>query len=540
MARPPFGSNIKGPNPKNLNAKHAHDIAQLFAHGLSLHKQGGLAKAKEIYLRVLEMHPEHFDALHLTGVISAQSAAPEQAVDLITRAIKINPNYPSAYYNLGFALLELKRFEAALTNYDQAITLNAQYAQAYCDRAIALSELGKLKEAVESCERAIAIIPEYAQAHYNCGVALQRLNRSEEAINSFLRAIAIKPDYSKAYTNLGVALRGVKKIPEALLSYDKAIDINPGDVDAYWNKSITLLLCGDFNGGWPLYEWRWKNEQSGLTDRKFTQPLWLGNIDLAGKSILIHCEQGLGDSIQFCRYCALVKKTGARVILEVQSPLAGLMSQLTGVDELIEMGQALPSFDYHSPMLSLPLAFNTNIQSIPAPHAYLSSEAPKREYWSDRLGEKRRPRIGLVWSGSVGHANDHNRSLRLADLLAHLPQNFEYVSLQKEVREGDRDCLQNSPVRHFGDEIIDFSDTAAMCDLMDLVICVDTSVAHLAGAMGKKTWVLLPYLPDWRWMLEGELSPWYASIRLYRQTEDRTYATALQQISQDLTAITTW
>jgi tetratricopeptide (TPR) repeat protein len=519
---------------KNIVLNRPQDIAQLFAQGLNCHKQGDLQKAKEIYQRVLALSSKHFDALHLIGVIFAQTGAPERAFEMITRAIKINPNYPSAYYNRGFSLLTLKRFEEAIVNYDRAIALNPQYAEAYCNRAIALNELKRVKEAILSCEHAITINPEYADAHYNLGVALQQLDRFDEAIISFDRAISLKPDHITAYSNRGAAFQALKNLPEALRSYENAISIDPTDAYAQWNKAIASLLGGDFKNGWSLYEWRWKNNKSGLTVRDFEKPLWHGDEDLCGVTILIHSEQGLGDSIQFCRYCEYVKNKGARVILEVQSPLTGLMRDLAGVDAIIRSGEELPPFDYHCPLLSLPLAFNTDLDSIPAKQKYLSCSADKREFWSERLGHRNLPRVGLVWSGSRGHTNDHNRSIRLAEMLEYLPHRFEYVSLQIEAREADKDCLGKSNVKHYGDEIIDFSDTAALCELMELIICVDTSVAHLAAALGKKTWLILPYVPDWRWMLEGDTSPWYHSMRLYRQTADKKYSTVLDRISNDM------
>jgi ADP-heptose:LPS heptosyltransferase len=214
-------------------------------------------------------------------------------------------------------------------------------------------------------------------------------------------------------------------------------------------------------------------------------------------------------------------------LFEVQKPLIELLKDLEGVDVLLEQGKQLPNFDYQCPLLSLPLAFKTELNSIPSPTPYLQSNAEKIMVWNQRLGEKSKPRIGLVWSGSTIHKNDHNRSLTLTDVLKHLPPNFEYVSLQKEVREGDKDALIKSTIKHFGDQLVDFTDTAALCDLMDIVISVDTSVAHLAGALGKTTWILLPYMPDWRWLLDRDDSPWYASVKLYRQGEDRQYAPVL-------------
>jgi hypothetical protein len=262
--------------------------------------------------------------------------------------------------------------------------------------------------------------------------------------------------------------------------------------------------------------------------------MWLGHESLAGKTILLHSEQGLGDTIQFCRYAKAVADKGARVVLEVPGALLSLLAGLEGVSELIVRGAEIPAFDIHCPLMTLPLAFNTDLQSIPSPGPYLVSVASKRKLWRERLGPKRRKRVGLVWSGSPAHTNDANRSMSLAELIEHLPAGCEYVCLQKEIRASDMATLSQSGIHHFENEISDFSDTAALCDLMDVVVCVDTSVAHLAGALGKTTWLLLPFIPDWRWLLDRDDSPWYASMRLYRQQDDRLWEPVLKRVASDL------
>jgi hypothetical protein len=296
-------------------------------------------------------------------------------------------------------------------------------------------------------------------------------------------------------------------------------------------------LAGEFGRGWELYEWRWKKETFTSPKRNFPQPLWLGEEDIAGKTVLLHAEQGLGDTIQFCRYAKLVKALGARVVLEVPKALRGLLSGLVGMDELIEQGKALPAFDYHCPLLSLPLAFKTDLTNIPSPKSYLAASPQKCDEWAQRLGAKGKPRVGLVWSGSTSH-NIYlkERSLILDQLLPHLPDHYEYVSLQKEVREVDRAVLKVRRIRHYGDELNDFTDTAALCELMDLVVSVDTSVAHLAGAIGKTTLVLLPYAPDWRWLLNRNDSPWYGSVKLHRQDETREWPSVLGRMAKDMDA----
>ena len=270
----------------------------------------------------------------------------------------------------------------------------------------------------------------------------------------------------------------------------------------------------------------------------FSQPLWLGQAEfggiegLAGKTILVHSEQGLGDTIQFSRYLPLLAEHGARVVFELPAALFGALRGVTGVSDFVVKGQTLPAADFHCPLLSLPLAFKTTLESIPSPGPYLKADALKVKQWSERLGLKSRPRIGLVWSGNAQHKNDHNRSISLELLLSQLPDRFDWVSLQREVRDADRQALELHPsIRHFGTELADFTDTAALCELMDLVISVDTSVAHLSGALGRPTWVLLPNVPDWRWLLDRDDSPWYACIKLYRQREPSEWSPVIARVA---------
>ena len=261
-------------------------------------------------------------------------------------------------------------------------------------------------------------------------------------------------------------------------------------------------------------------------------------ISLKGKTIFLHSEQGFGDTIQFCRYTKLVAELGARIIIEVEKPLIGLLQDLAGVADLLEKGSILPPFDYHCPLMSLPLAFNTNIDSIPYSGKYLRSNKSKLTYWASKLGEKQTLRVGLVWSGNAEHKNDKHRSILLADLIKHLPLHCQYVSLQKEVREIDKSALNsNANILHFGDELNDFADTAALCECIDIVISVDTSVAHVSGAIGKETWLLLPFCPDWRWMLDRDDSPWYPSVKLYRQSNIGDWGSAFLKVNADLAGL---
>jgi tetratricopeptide (TPR) repeat protein len=456
-------------------------------------------------------------------------------VESCKQAIAINPNYAQAYNNLGQIYQELKKSDAAVANYDKAIHLQPDFAEAYCLRGDALTELKQLDAAIESYNKAIAIKPAFVEAFCNRGKALLACMLLDAAVDSFNQAIAAKPDSAEVFSNRGNAQQGLNQLSDAINSYNTAIALKPDWAEAYWNKAIALLLTGELQAGWELYEWRWKTQKAGSKAHNFVQPLWLGTESLVDKTILLHSEQGYGDTIQFCRYATAVLALGAQVVLEAPLSLLPLLQGLDDAIVLVEKGKQLPDFDFHCPLLSLPFAFKTKLDTIPALPAYFHSDKEKVRLWSNRLGPKTTPRIGLVWSGSTVHKNDHNRSLTLAQLVEHLPKSYRYICLQKEQREVDKAALQAHPhVEFYGNELNDFVDTAALCDLMDVIISVDTSVAHLAGALGKQTWILLPFSPDWRWLLNRTDSPWYPSVRLYRQDTIGDWSTILQRIKSDL------
>ena len=472
-----------------------------FQQALIFHKQGQFAQAQALYEEILKSTPKHFDSLHLLGVIACQTKKHQQSVELINKAIEIFPNNAAFYSNRGNALQELSHFEDAVESYDSAILLNPDYAEAYSNRGNVLQKLNQFDYAIKSYNQAIVLNPEFLDAYYNRGNAFKELNQLAAAVDSYNQTIALKPDYA----------------------------------DPYLNKALALLMDGEFDIGWKLYEWRCSNEKAKLRKRNFTQSLWLGKESLKGKTIFLHSEQGLGDTIQFCRYTKLVSELGARVIIEVEKPLVGLLQGLAGVTDLLAKGSIIPPFDYHCPLMSLPLAFKTDIKSIPNSGKYLRSNTSKLTYWASKLGEKKTMRVGLVWSGNSDHKNDQNRSILLDDIIMKLPLHCQYVSLQKEVREIDKSALNLNPnILHFGDELNDFTDTAALCECMDIVISVDTSVAHVSGSIGKETWLLLPFSPDWRWMLDRDDSPWYPSVKLYRQPKVGDWNSALLIVNADL------
>ncbi len=540
-----------------------------FSRGMGLHALRHLDAAAASYAQAAALQPAHAHAHFNLGSVLQELQQWPQAVASYDKAIAIRPSHAQSHFHRAYALQMMGQLQAALASYDQAIAIEPTYAEAYCNRGVVLQELGQWQSAVDSQDRAIATKPDYAEAHCNRGVALQALRQWPAAIASFDRAIDIKPGYAKAYSNRGMALHESMQLEAALASYEQAIAIQANYAEAYshrglalhalgqldaavasydqaialqsdygqalFNKSLSLLLRGDFSIGWKLYEWRWEDVNSQARKRNFAQPLWLGDAPLAGKTILLHSEQGYGDTIQFCRYAAVVAAQGARVILEVQKGLLGLLSGLDGVAELLERGMPLPAFDYHCPLMSLPLACRTALETIPGRQPYLRRDAGKVQHWSTRLGAKTKPRVGITWSGSAAHSNDSNRSIALSTWLPYLTGDCDYISLQKDVRESDQTALaQHSPLRHFGEDLQDFGDTAALCSLMDVVVCVDTSVAHLSAALGIATWVLLPQVPDWRWLVDRDDSPWYPCITLYRQSTRGDWPGVLTRVAADL------
>jgi Tetratricopeptide repeat/Glycosyltransferase family 9 (heptosyltransferase) len=407
------------------------------------------------------------------------------------------------------------------------------YAEALSNRGMTLRELNRFEEALENYDRALIARPEFAKALSNRGNVLHELTRFDEALASFDRALRVDPEHAEALSNRGVTLHALKRFEEALLNFDRALQLRPSHADTHYNEALCRLLNGDFERGWEKAEWRWETEHTADKKRNFSQPLWLGSNDIAGKAILLHGEQGFGDMIQFCRYVPLVAERAGRVILEIPEPLHELMHTLSGAVRIISRVDPLPHFDMHCPLLSLPLAFRTELKTIPSACPYLHASAQTILRWDARLGQGTRPRIGLVWSGRPTHKNDRNRSVKLHTLLPLLEVDATFVSLQRDLRADDKATLENQKnVIHFGDELRDFSDTAALISNLDLVISVDTSVAHLAGALSKPVWILLPFIPDWRWLLDRDDSPWYPTARLFRQDHTRVWDDVVARVRE--------
>ena len=486
------------------------------------------------YDRSLAIRPEQAEALYNRAGTLHRLKRYEEAVASYDRAIALRPGFAEAYANRGNTLNELRRFDEALASFDRAIALRPNLIEALCNRGNALNELKRRDEALASYDRALALFPQYAASHYNRGTTLHEMKRYDEALASYDRALALQPNYPEAISNRGATLYELKRHDEALESYDRAIALQPDYPEAHWNAASLRLLTGDFTRGWREYEWRWKYEMLAPAKRNFVQPLWRGEA-IDGKTILLHSEQGLGDAIQFCRYAPLVAARGGRAIIEVDKRLRELMTSLAGVAQVVTMGETLPDFDLHCPLLSLPLAFDTKIETIPSETPYLQAQPLKLAEWKKRLGAKHACRIGLAWSGNAAHKRDEIRSINLDALLPLLKTEATFVSVQKDVRPADTTILRGcSKIMQAADALADFSDTAALISNLDLVITVDTSIAHLAGALGRPVWILLPYLPDWRWLLDRDTSPWYPTARLFRQDHARAWDSVIPNVRDAL------
>ncbi|MDH6262102.1 Flp pilus assembly protein TadD [Bradyrhizobium sp. BR13661] len=441
----------------------------------------------------------------------------------------------------GQALFGLGRYAEALDCFDAFERLNPNVAPLYQTRGLCLQRLGRFADAQADFERSIALNPGEAETHKNLGTLHARLGRLEQAFASFDRAFALRPNFSAALNEKARALWSLQLLDEAFATFHRSLAVDPGNADTIWNLALLQMLTGDFERGWLGREARWRAPSLGLAQRGFSQPLWLGDQPIDGKTILLHADEALGDSIQFARYAPMVAALGARVILEIRPAVRQLLAGVSGVAHCVDRSST-PSlaFDLHCPLGSLPLAFGTRLDTIPLAQSYLPAPAAVQvKAWEqrldDRLDPRTRLRVGLVWSGDPGHKNDHNRSIALRTLAPLLDCEVQFVSLQKGIRDEDRAFLvERTDIIDLTEQLTDFSDTAALVSCLDLVISVDTSVVHLAGALGAPVWTMLPFNPDWRWLLHRDDSPWYRSMRLFRQPARGDWTSVVDQVRSAL------
>lgn len=497
-------------------------------------QQGHLDRAERLCAGILEHRPDDFDALHLLGIVNFQRRRLVEALRFLSQALRVNSGSAEAMTNLGLALHAMGRFEEAVASYRSALMLAPDHPEILYNLANACLELGRVNEALANYDEVLAKNPSHVGALVNRGNTLLRFNRPADALASYDRALAAMPGHPQILTNRGHALRRLDRPLEALADFEAALVKGPEFPEAHFEAAMTRLTLGDFDAGWKAYEWRWKTGAFASQRRQFRSPLWLGDMPVSGKTVLLHAEQGLGDTIQFIRYAPLLASRGAKVVCEVQPELQSLLPRFEDI-EIIARGEPLPPFDLHCPLLSLPLAFATKPETIPASVPYLAPPAEHLAHWRDRL-PRGAPSAGFVWSGSPSHKNDSNRSIPLARLAALFEDpRLACFGLQSELREADSEVLRGLPnLVHLGGELRDFADTAAVISLLDVVISVDTSVAHLAGALGKPVVILLPHAADFRWMRGRDDTPWYPSAKLFRQPAFGDWDSVISRLSDEL------
>ena len=510
------------------------DINKAISLAFEYFQTGNLQKAEEICKEVLELQPNNADALHLLGLLYYQLKNYVYAIQFIRKALEFSPSDPDAYYDLGNALHEKGDLDEAITCYQKALHFDPNFIEAYNNLGFALQDKGQLDEAITCYQKAIELNPNYAEAYNNLGYAFYlKKEQLEEALTYYHKALQLNPTYPEVHNNLGLALQDKGQLDEAITCYQKAIRHYPNFAEAHWNMALALLLSGNFKDGWEKFEWRWRCIS---LPRNFSQPLW-DSSDITGRTILLHAEQGFGDTIQFIRYVPLVAQCMEKVIVECQEELKSLLQNVEGADLVIARGEPLPEFDIHCPILSLPLVFKTTLENIPLKIPYIIVDPILVQRWKDRIHpDNSKLKIGIVWS--VKHRDEklHYRSCPL-ELFSPLTQfdDITFYSLQKGAAgEQAKNPPQGIKLIDYTEEIHDFSDTAAFIENLDLIISVDTAVVHLAGALGKSVWTLVPFAPDWRWMLTREDSPWYPTMRLFRQSSPGDWEPVIASIEKEL------
>jgi tetratricopeptide (TPR) repeat protein len=540
----------------------------ILADAISDLKGGRLGEAERGFKALLRRQPRNVAALNLLGILCTQqrrfeeaagymkksidagSASdatfynygivlkalnrPAEAIEQFDRSLSINPAIAETWNNRGTAFNDVLRFDDALASFDRAIALKPGYADAYSNKGNSLTALRRFDEAKDCFDRAMAINPRSAEAWTGRGNLLLDLNDYGGAGSAFDRALAINPKLSLAWLGRGNLLASCGRRDEALQSLVTAQEIEPGLAEAHFAEACCRLLFDDTRQGWEKYEWRWKTRAVRPHNRSFHMPLWLGEMAIADKTILLHAEQGFGDTIQFCRFVKNVAGLGAHVVLEVQEPLKSLLASLEGVERIIGRGEPVPPYDFHCPLGSLPLALQISVEQL-RPGAYLSVPSDCAAPWHEHLRTTRAPRIGLAWAGNPKFRGDHNRSIGLERILPIVKEiDAQFVSLQKELGPGEEAVLSERGIMNCGPSLDSFRDTAALMTCLDLVISSDTSIVHLAGALGQKVWILLQHAADWRWLTDRSDSPWYANAKLFRQPSPGDWTSVVEHVIREL------
>jgi tetratricopeptide (TPR) repeat protein len=505
--------------------------------GTVLLRAGRLEEALKAFEKAISIEPENAEFWKNFGAVLIDLGHPDQAFLALQQALKLRPRYVDAANLHGLALYKQQRYAEALEYFNLSLEVEPAQADALQVRALVLLNLNRLEEALADNHQSALLNPLDADTPNNLGTVLQKLGRYEETLAWYDRAAALRLNFAPPLIGKAHSLIELRRIDEAFASYAQCLALDPKNPEARWSLALLQMLVGNLKAGWLGREARW--ELGLMPDPKLPQPLWLGDSDIEGKTILLYADEGIGDLFQFARYIPMLAALGARIIVVVAGPARSLMSRMAGVAQCIAKPIGTPpAYDVHCHVSSLPLAFKTTLDSIPSAIPYLPAPADDRtREWERRLGARDRFRVGLVWSGNTGHINDHNRSMPLRELTGILDLDAMFISLQKDPREGDRQVLAGTGIVDMTEGLSDFDETSALMSCLDLVISVDTSVAHLAGGLGRPVWILLPYTPDYRWMFDREETPWYPTAKLFRQTENRRWSEVLGRMRVELGAL---
>lgn len=540
--------------------------AEAFSNwGIALKRMGQVDEAIEKYECAIEASPGSFQVLSNLADLYREQESYEKAIASYEKALKVDPNALGAHNNMGICHGKLDQYNEALACFDNALALDPNFVDALVNSAntlgdlklndlaierlyraleidptvgathnnlgIALAKVGRFDEALESYEKAINLSADNSEVMNNMANALNRSGRNDEAVQKFDKLLTANSDHYSAYNNLGSTYKDMARYDDAEKNFRKSIEINPDYAEARANLGFTLLLRGQFKSGWEEFSWRGKTKGSKFKRREYDQPAWEGQ-NITGKTVYVYPEQGLGDFVQFSRYASLLKGRGAKVIMEVPIPLTALLEGLKGVDSFNVEKSPAPDFDIHVSVMDLPEQFETTLETIPAKVGYIEVDQSLTDAWSAQLADDSNFRVGVVWAGNPKHGNDHNRSLQLEQLRPLIDMSgVSFYSLQVN-KDGEAKDL-------FGDQIIDlapqlttFAETAAAMNNLDLIISVDTSPLHVAGALGRPVWGLIPYIPDWRWLLDREDSPWYPTMKLFRQDEGKNWEPVIGRVTE--------
>jgi tetratricopeptide (TPR) repeat protein len=512
------------------------DINGLIQLASQYHQQENFQQAEIIYKEILRLNPSDFHILNYLGNVIQDLHRYDEATSCYQKAIQIQQSYAGSYFNLGSVFEELGQTDKAIYYYQEAIKYDPQFVGSYNNLGNVYRKIGQEDKAIPYFEKAIGVNPNFWGSYYNLGEVFQNKGQIDEAISLFQKALQLNPKHIASLNNLGNCLKEKGLFNEAIICCQTAIQIQPDYAEPRFNRSLLLLLLGNYVEGLKEYEWRWKIKDSFSYQRKFSQPLWQ-RTDIRGLTILLHAEQGLGDVIQFIRYAPYVAQLGAKVIVECHKELKSLLKNVEGIQQVISQGEELLPFDVHCPIASLPLIFKTNPKNIPAKIPYIQLDSILVKTWQNKLrSDHSKLNIGFVWAGNPKHNNDRNHSIPFSYFLAlEKFTDITFYSLQKgKASEQSKNLSVGIKFVDLTEELNDFSDTAALIENLDLVITVDTSVAHLTGALGKPVWTLLPFAPDWRWMLDREDSPWYPTMRLFRQPAPGDWKSVMEKVSEEL------